>query len=465
MGNLKKIFILIPDGVGLKNFAYSSFPTKAREAGLDLVYWNQTSKKLKNEGLKELKLNGKPRAITDLYKRAKIESELNYFKKKFNDAVYDTYKFPASNSSLKNKVKNSIVSSLVSLYSTQEGVKKLQEKMEQSERKSTFYKQCKSLLQKEKPALLFCTNQRPLKAIAPVLAAHDLGITTCCFIFSWDNLPKGTKVIDTDYYFVWSKLMKEELLNYYPEIKPMQVMITGSPQFETHFKSENIMVREEFLKKHGLDTRKEYLCFSGDDITTSPQDQEYLEDVAKAVKKLNSLGENIGIIFRRVPVDFSDRYDKVIKAYRNIITPIDPAWEKAGDGWNEVLPKKEDQILQTNIIAHTFMVINLGSSMVFDYASHEKPCGFINYNPKGEMQKDVKVIYNYVHFRSMTEGAVLWISDRKEIGDVIRRVLEKNDSKVVQNAKEWFQIINQHPVEKATERISYSIQEIIEGPS
>lgn len=458
---MKKIFILIPDGVGLKNFAYSSFPAKARKVGLELVYWNQTSKILKEEGFQEIKIEGKPRAFTDLYKRAKIESELNYFKKKFNDPVYDSYKFPISSSGIKNKIKNWIVNSLVNLHSSEEGVRKLQEKMEHSERKSSFYAHCKKVLEREKPSLLFCSNQRPVKAIAPILAARDLGIPTCCFIFSWDNLPKATKVIDTDHYCVWSELMKQELLTYYPHIKPEYVKVTGSPQFEVHFNRENIKTREEFFKKQGLDTQKEYLCFSGDDITTSPQDQEYLEDVAKAVKKLNSQGENIGIIFRRAPVDLSDRYEQVLKNYRDLISAIEPAWEKVGENWNEILPMKEDQILQTNIIAHTFMVINLGSSMAFDYASHGKPCAFINYNPKGEMPKDVNVIYNYVHFRSMPEGAVFWVNGRKEIGNIIKQVLKKKEMKVVYKAKEWLNIINQNPYARASERISEKIKSVI----
>jgi hypothetical protein len=44
-----------------------------------------------------------------------------------------------------------------------------------------------------------------------------------------------------------------------------------------------------------------------------------------------------------------------------------------GDYWNTVLPTAEDLDLQVNTIAHTEMVINLGSSMVFDYISYDKP--------------------------------------------------------------------------------------------
>ncbi|MFD2517925.1 UDP-glycosyltransferase [Salinimicrobium flavum] len=461
---LKKIFVLIPDGVGLRNFVYSSFPEIAAGEGMEIVYWNQTSKNLKKEGLQEIKLKGKPGIFTDLFKRAKIENELNCFKERFKDPVYDTYKFPSSSVGIKNKLKNRIVRFLIGLYPGQKGVRKLQEKMEQSERRSFFYSQCRTLLEKEKPALLFCTNQRPIKALAPILAARDLGIKTGCFIFSWDNLPKATKIMNTDYYFVWSELMKDELLKYYPDIQPEQIKITGSPQFEVHFENEYKWERKQFFDTFGLDNKRKYLCFSGDDITTSPGDHEYLEDVARAVEKLNSQGENLGIIFRRSPVDLSDRYDRVLDVYKSIITPIAPAWEKKGDNWNEVIPKEEDQTIQANTIAHSFMVINLGSSMVFDYASYSKPCAFINYNPGGaEMLKDVAVIYDYVHFRSMPEGAVYWINDRNEVDKVIKQVLELKAGNVIQNAEVWFKRINKQPADKATDRISNYLKELIKN--
>lgn len=463
--NNRKIFILIPDGVGLKNFAYGDFPEIGRELGFDLIYWNQTSKDLSKKGLIEIKLKSKPRAITDLFKRAKIESELNYFTKKFNDQVYQTYKFPSVSSALKSRLKDIIVAGLIRSNSGEKGLRNLQKKMENAERKSNYYRECREVLQREKPQLLFCSNQRPLTAIAPVVAAQDLGIPTACFIFSWDNLPKATKVIDTDFYLVWSEYMKEELIKYYPYISAEQVVVTGTPQFEVHFNKKYRVDREEFFKSLNLDKETEYLCFSGDDLTTSPGDHFYLSDVAEAVEKLNSDGGNIGIIFRRSPVDFSDRYDRVLKKFGHIITEVKPKWNKKGENWNEVLPEEEDLKLQTNIISHTFMVINLGSSMIFDYASYKKPCAFINYDPDGvEMGKDVGVIYNYVHFRSMPDSkAVLWINNKDEIAGVIEKSLNKDISSNLEKAGEWYQKINVHPPEKVSERFWKFISEIPSG--
>jgi hypothetical protein len=39
-------------------------------------------------------------------------------------------------------------------------------------------------------------------------------------------------VVETDYYFVWSSHMKQELLYYYPYINDDQIIITGTPHLK-----------------------------------------------------------------------------------------------------------------------------------------------------------------------------------------------------------------------------------------
>ena len=172
--------------------------------------------------------------------------------------------------------------------------------------------------------------------------------------------------------------MKKEILFYYPNIKEKQIIVTGTPQFEPQFDILKLINREEFYAQNKLDLNKKYICYSGDDITTCPDDPQYLKDVAIAIRELNKKEYNLGIIFRRCPVDFSSRYNDVLEDYKDVIISIVPKWEKKGEMWNEILPTPEDIILQVNTITFTEMVINLGSSMVFDYVVHNKPCAYIN---------------------------------------------------------------------------------------
>ena len=460
----KKIFVLLPDGVGLRNFVYSSFYKHGIAQNFDIVYWNFTPINLSKLGYKEIRQsNLKLHPLTDIYKNARKHIELNLNIKKTNDTIYDSYRFHLQYKNLKSIVKNTFVKFLVTLYSSESGLKNVRRRLRSNERKTLHYSQCYKTLKDEMPAIVFCTNQRHATAIAPLLAASDLGIKTATVIFSWDNLPKATMVVETDYYFVWSDLMKDELLFYYPYISDDKVLVAGTPQFEAHYQTDLQQSREQFFSEHHLDLAKKYICFSGDDITTSPDDPQYLRDTAEIVKKLNNEGYHLGIIFRRCPVDFSDRYDRVVQDYDNIITEVRPKWQVMGNSWSDVLPMPEDVALLTNVIAHTELVINLGSSMVFDYAAMGKPCGYLNYNQEKQAREgwDIHKCYDYVHFRSMTSpNCVAWINSYNEIEVQIKKMLADSESQCA-DAKLWFDKINMQPQQMASARIWRGISEIL----
>ena len=72
--------------------------------------------------------------------------------------------------------------------------------------------------------------------------------------------------------------MKKEVLMYCPYVNENNVIVTGTPQFESHFDASLIKSKAEFFEENNLDLNKKYICYSGDDIVTSPLDQYYLED-------------------------------------------------------------------------------------------------------------------------------------------------------------------------------------------
>lgn len=460
----KKIFILLPDGIGLRNFAFSNFYKIGIEKNFEIKYWNNTPFDVTALGFDEIKINhAKSNPLTDSYKNARKHIELNLSIKAEKDSVYDTYRFPFSYKKLRPALKNLASQFLIATHSSAKGLEKIRKKITSLESNTDYYHNCLKTLQTEKPDIVFCTNQRPVLAIAPLLAAKELGIPTATFIFSWDNLPKATMVVETDFYFVWSEHMKKELLHYYSYINENQIFITGTPQFESHFETDRLVAKEQFYKDYQLNSDKKYICYSGDDITTCPDDPQYLDDVANAVRKLNEKGDSLGILFRRCPVDFSNRYDAILEKNKDVIIPIVPLWEKIDEGWNTILPTKEDLNLQATTVQHTEMAINLGSSMVFDFVAQQKPCLFINYDTKNRVDKNwsVSKIYKYIHFRSMPDkNAVIWLNAVDEIENKIIYGLEQADI-VVHHAKDWFEKINQSPPDKASGRIWDAIESIL----
>jgi len=409
----KKVFVFFPDGVGLRNFAFTDFKKIGDEMGFDIHYWNNTIFSLKdNLGFNEVKIEDQSsHKLLPIYTKARKRAELNVSRDKFNDAVYPTYKFPFNYKGLKNIFKSLYSKYLIGLYSSEKGIVKLRKKINALERSTSKYKYCKAQLELHKPDLIFCTTQRSTQSISALLAAKDLGIPTVAFVYSWDNVPKAMQVVETDHYFVWSEHMKKEVLHYYPFVKENQVFVTGTPQFEPHYDTSLLKTREQFFKEQNLDVNKKYICYSGDDETTSPLDQYYLEDLANVVRNLNAQGENLGIIYRKCPVDFTSRYNAVIEANKDIIEVIDPIWKQVGD-------------------------IKKGI-------------------------RDIGQNYKYVHFRSMPSNeAAVFCTNKNDLETIVYNVLHKKTSNVTEGLK-WYEIIvGKHPT-KASKHIWENIKNLL----
>ncbi|MGG7033600.1 MAG: CDP-glycerol glycerophosphotransferase family protein [Flavobacterium sp.] len=461
----KKILIFFPDGVGLRNFAFTRFKEIGEQKGNQIIYWNNTLFPLQEElGYDEVKIKiQKIHPLTPIYCRIRKHIELNVSQKKFHDEVYATYKFPFSYKGIKNTLTTLFIRVLIALNSSEKGILRIRKRINKLERSTKKYNHCKKQLQEIKPDLVFCTTQRATQSIGALLAAQDLGIPTLTFVYSWDNVPKAMQLVETNYYCVWSNLMKKEMLQYYPFINKDQLIVTGTPQFEPHYEESLLQNREEFFAQYNLDSTKKYICFSGDDETTSPLDQYYLEDLAHAVRFLNAKGYNLGIIYRKCPVDTTNRYDVVIEANKDIIEVIDPLWQTMGKQWNEVFPTKADLKLLHNVCAHSELVTNVCSSTVFDFVAHNKPCIYYNYE-QSQLKKGIRDIgqnYKYVHFRSMpSPEAAIFCTDKNQLESQIEAILKGNLSNVSEG-KKWYTIVAGETPTEASENIWNAINAIV----
>ena len=146
----KKVLILLPDGVGLKNFAFTDFYKIGIQNGFEIKYWNNTPFNLSELGFNEIKIQkAKLNTKTDIYKNARKHVELNQFVVRFNDTVYDSYRFPFSNNSLKKFLKSSITKAIIYLNNSDTGLKKIREKIKTLEQSTTYFNQCLEVLKKE----------------------------------------------------------------------------------------------------------------------------------------------------------------------------------------------------------------------------------------------------------------------------------------------------------------------------
>lgn len=450
----ENVFLLVQSGYSTRNFVMSGF---LNQDNANIIFWSDQDYikqyDIENEiiMLPKYHYNGKLNFI----QKIKNKAELFFNSKRFKNKSYKFYLIGISNNnSLKVTIKNAISTLIASIYSTEKGIQYLDKPFYKATRKTAYYKQCKAQLIAHKPSKVFCTHQRASNAVAPMLAAKDLGIKTFCFIHSWDNIPKGVQLVKADTYFVWSDYMKNEMLAHYPFIKSEDIKITGTPQFIPYFKEEFRLQREDFFSQFDLDASKKYILFSGNDKTTSPNDPVYLSDLCEVILKINQQDDIYRVIFRPNPIDKNEGFTPVLDKYAEILTELKPEWFGSDVFvWNQGGPSKKDISLLVNTILHSELIVNMGSTMALDAALLNKPSCYINYDVASDYNWTVKRIYRFIHFKMIKKiNPVFWIHDRKDFLNVLVTAL-KNPSKTKKGRENWIESITKLPIEDTNKRM------------
>lgn len=450
---------MVPDGVGIRNYLYASLiPHLMMDANLH--FWTT----LPEEAIKEVeKLHDvsiphtrfsfeKESTLTRIYREAATFARIRFNSKKLENPTI-LRNWNKRRGSLKLKALYFFAEFIGGQFgSDYKGILKLEEKSRKYWNRKIIEK-FKVDLKKIESGSIFITHQRVPWLMPICIAAQELGINVVSCIYSWDNVHKASLAVRADVYVVWSQYMKDELLKLYPEIPQTSVVITGTPQFEFYFQDERKVSRESFANQFGLDASKRWICFSGDDVKTSPYDPIYLKDLAEAIGDI-PMEARPQILFRRCPVDISGRYEGIIGKFSETIKRIDPVWYTGTKAWGAVYPKQEDISLLVNMVEHCDLVINVGSTMAHDFAVYDKPCLYINYDQEKSTDWSVNSIYRYQHFRSMGKlDAVGWLNSRSEIIEKVSKALNE-PATLGKDRKKWMEIIVNHPLESSSKIIA-----------
>ncbi|MDC7999251.1 hypothetical protein [Gilvibacter sediminis] len=439
MSKPEDIVLFVPDGVGIRNYLYADV-FKNRKANLHL-YHNfdpDTLDRLKSElsFTSDHEIPAYSESIKEKYYRELIHYcrlKLNTERTE-NSTIMHLWNKPRKG--FKQKLFYGFVTFMGNFYSNYKAVLKLEKRYQSEIRSNPIYQEVSAQLAALNAQTLFCTHQRALKAPPIFAAAQDLGLKTATVIYSWDNIPKARLALQADIYLVWSAYMKEQLLAFYPELDPEQIKTTGTPQFEAYKDPKNIIPKEVFYEQYRLDPAKKIICFSGDDEYTSPYDPTYLHDFAAQLQE-SGLESKYQILFRRCPVDVSGRYDDVVAKFEGLIIEAPPLWNFNSNVWSAVYPTQDDVKLLVSVAHYSDMVVNLGSTMAFDFGMFGKPCIYINYDPPKATGWSVNMIYNFEHFKSMPDpAAVFWWESPESLPELLQSI-PRRKSKI----GDWMDIV------------------------
>ncbi|NNE32704.1 MAG: hypothetical protein HKN40_10070 [Winogradskyella sp.] len=322
-----------------------------------------------------------------------------------------------------------------------------------------------SLLKKHSPDLVYFTHQRP-PYIAPLIYASNIEkIKTATFIFSWDNIPsKGRMSGDFNYYFVWSHLMKEELLSFYVNIKPEQVIVVGTPQFEPYVLDKYKIELNQYMSKFDLDTTKKTICYSCGDVSTSKNDPLYIKTIAEAISK-NKIIEPVNLIVRTSPAEDSSRF-KSLKDNYQFIKWNYPKWTLSRDThqetWSQRIPTVEDIVDLRGLLTYSDIAINMCSTMSLDAMFFNKPViNPVFGNETNGLYNDQKYL-KYQHYsRVVDSDAVAVVRTAEALINEINLLLENPDNRL-EAQKELLELQISYPLQGTSERIVTTINQCIE---
>ncbi|TJY32904.1 glycosyltransferase family protein [Pontimicrobium aquaticum] len=465
---MNKLGLVITDGVGFRNYILSNFLKEAQNQFEEIIIFSGLPKSCFNDintdkcVIENLE-NYRESSRTWMFRKLKEVAHLqNHKKGNFGIRTNLKKNYPTSKSKRALLVK--LIFAWTNFFNSEKWINRYYKSQQKSFKNNQTTKRYISLLKKYKPGLLYFTHQRP-PYIAPLIyASNKVKIKTATFIFSWDNIPsKGRMSGDFNYYFVWSHLMKEELLSFYVNIKPEQIIVVGTPQFEPYVLEKYKIELNVFTNKFDLDVTKKTICYSCGDVSTSKNDPFYIKTIAEAISR-NKIKQPVNLLVRTSPVEDATRFASLKDEYPFIKWNY-PKWilsrKNHQETWSQRIPTTEDIIDLKGLLAFSDIAINMCSTMSLDAMFFDKPViNPVFGNKENGLYNDQKYL-KYQHYERVVENnAVAVVKTAEELIDEINTLLENPQARL-EAQKELLKLQISYPLKGTGERIATKINQCI----
>lgn len=423
---MKKLGIVITDGVGFRNFIMSDFCMEVSQQFDEVIIYSGlpiTAFPLSIQEkctVKELEIHEEGKTSW-FFRKWKEVAHLQKYRSIYGmkDCLVSGY--PKTNSARSILVKG--IYFLTRFFHSDRSILAIEKGQFHFFSKNKTTQSYFQLLQQDQPSHVFFTHQRP-PYVAPFLyAAQKLKIPVSTFIFSWDNLASKGRMMGTfDFYLVWSDLMKTELLYFYPNTKNENVQVVGTPQFEPYVMEKYETTTEKFHEKFDLDTTLKTICYSCADISIGKNDSIVISAIANAIRK-NQIKEKVQLLVRTSPAEDDARFRDVREAFPEIKWNV-PKWiltrKNHAETWSQRVPSEEDIIDLRAILQNVDLNINMCSTMSLDFMLFDKPViNTVFGNSQNGLYDDQRFL-NYVHFKKVVDSESVTIA--KNTTELIKQI-------------------------------------------
>ncbi|MGK4569287.1 hypothetical protein [Flavobacterium sp. 3HN19-14] len=413
---MKTLGIVITDGVGFRNYVLSNFLNEAQKQFDSVVLFSCLPKDAYEKygiSCKIIELEVFEENFSNwFFRKAKEVAHMQLFADDYF-GIKDNLKLASVRNFSNRGIATQFIVKWTSIFNSEKWIQRYNKLQQRTFANHKITKDYGKLLKDENIDLLFFTHQRP-GFIAPMIyAAEKLRIETASFIFSWDNLAsKGRMAGNFNHYLVWSHLMKSEMLHFYESVKPENVNVVGTPQFEPYVMPEYASEKADFLKKFNLNPDKKIICFSCADASIGANDGLVIATIANLMRD-KKIDFPCQLLVRTSPAELPARFEPVRNEFPEIIWNT-PKWistrQHHAEMWSQRVPDKEDVSDLRAILEFSDLNINMCSTMSLDFMLFDKPViNTVFGNGVNGLYDDQRIL-KFLHYEKVVESNAVMVA-------------------------------------------------------
>lgn len=276
------------------------------------------------------------------------------------------------------------------------------------------------------PSIVVTSNPGLIFPEVPLLrTAKRRGIKTMAIDPSWDNFTnKLLPVRRTDRLIVWNTIMKEQAVALHG-YRPEELLLAGTPQWDSYFREAVLTSREEFCARIGANPSARIVT-----LTTSPQElygyfQQVIEHLASA-REHGRWPHEVQLLVRVHPRDDIEQYAAFANRPGVIIEkPFRPMAVRSGDGMAVDITSDATRHL-ANTMHHSDVVVQVSSTIAIEASIFDTPVVNIAFDGDKTLPfaRSATRYTHFTHWRNISAtGAVREVSTPEQMIDWVGRYL------------------------------------------
>lgn len=330
------------------------------------------------------------------------------FNRRYGNGSYSLYQsWYRRHQSLLHRVRFGIVERVGALAQARASVDALRVWAEKVYRRSHELSEIRAQLERLAPDLIWSTESVAGFEYPYLLAARDLGIPVISSILSFDNLTSRGLLPQYDHYLVWSNAMRDQLLHFYPEVKPDEVTVTGTPQFDFHRKPSFLWSRQQTLKSLGLPQDARFFLYATSFKALTPAEPDLVAELIRQIEK--SALKDFWLVIRVHPIDDWARWQTVGRTSPKVVLSRAVTAEPDAANWRSYAAAEQARLISS--LTYTEACLNIASTITLDSAILDRPVIGIDFTDEPNSPREIMFQeFGAVHYKPLVQSGGLRVA-------------------------------------------------------